>query len=206
MADFTPFRLTEKHLDATKQLLARAFVGDPVAVHMYPDAERRAQCFAETAGCVCRYGLMCGELQATSPDLEGVALWFPPGKIDASLWTQIRAGFFNLPFHLGIRSFRRVLDYANLTAAMRKRHLRGPHWYLQFLAVDPSHQGQGHGGRLLRSMLARLDREGAPCCLDTEKPKNVAMYGHFGFRTLESALLPRSNCTVWFLARDVQKI
>lgn len=203
MSETVPIQLTQSNLDAVAELLGRAFVNDPVTVYMYPDASTRPRRFAQTSQCVLRYGLHCGELQATSANLEGVALWFPPGEIDASFWTQLRFGFLALPFSIGIQSFRRLLAYVDHAAKLRARHLRGPHWYLQFLAVDPAHQGVGHSGVLLRSMLARLDREGVPCCLDTENEKNVAMYEHFGFRVRESSKIPGSSCDCWLLSREV---
>jgi ribosomal protein S18 acetylase RimI-like enzyme len=84
---------------------------------------------------------------------------------------------------------------------MRARHLRGPRWYLQFLAVDPTQQGKGYGGMLLRHILNRLDRERVACCLDTEKAKNVSFYEHYGFRVMESSKIPGSDCDCWLMAR-----
>jgi ribosomal protein S18 acetylase RimI-like enzyme len=78
-----------------------------------------------------------------------------------------------------MQTFSRYLD---------KKHreiISDTHWYLQLLGVDPEYQGQGFASRLLRGMLTRIDEEGLPCYLETELAKNVPIYEHFGFRTLE---------------------
>jgi predicted N-acetyltransferase YhbS len=69
------------------------------------------------------------------------------------------------------------------------------------LGVDPVHQGAGHAGRLLRTMFARLDREGMSGCLDAEKESNVALYEHFGFRALESSEIHGSGRLCRLMAR-----
>jgi len=59
------------------------------------------------------------------------------------------------------------------------------HVCLQSPGVDPAFQGRGHGGRLLRHLLARLDAAGTPCYLDTLDEQNVGLYellaGHVPF-------------------------
>jgi ribosomal protein S18 acetylase RimI-like enzyme len=197
-----PIRLTRSKTSGAAGVLSRAFVGDPFVRRLFPDSERRERHFARTATCVLKYALDRGEVQAVSPALEGVAVWFPPSGFAPTWWDELRCGVFALPLTIGFGSTRMLLRYANHTAAMRKRHLRGPYWFLQLLAVDPVHRGDGHGGFLLRSMLDRLDRLEMPCCLDTENEKNVALYEHFGFRVLESSKIPGTDCDCWLMARD----
>lgn len=184
-------------------MLARAFYSDPVAGYFYPQAEHRRAAFARTASCLLRYGLRCGEVYATSPRLEGLAMWLPPGRAEPSTCDMLRAGVLPLVWRNGWSTFRRLMAYSDHASAMRQRHVRGPCWYLQILGVDPQHHGAGHGGRLLRSVLDRLDRQGLPCCLDTENAVNLPIYEHFGFRVLESSPIPGTDCTVWLLFRSV---
>jgi GNAT superfamily N-acetyltransferase len=146
---------------------------------------------------------MYGEVQATSPRVEGVAVWLPPGRGDPSIWAMLRVGAARLAWTNGLGTMRRVLSYIDHAVAMRRRHVPQRHWYLQLLGVDPQHHGAGHASRLLRSMLDRTDREQLPCCLDTENAVNVPMYEHFGFRVLESSPIPGTDRTVWLMLRDV---
>ena len=199
----TPIRLTQSSLAAAAEVFTRAFAEDPFIKQLYPNIETRQRCFATTTNCVLRYGLAYGEVHASSQELEGIAVWFPPAHTTPSMLDMLRFGFFGLPFSVGLRSFRRLWAYVILAEQMRERHVRSPHWYLQLLGVDPVHHGCGYGSHLLRHMLARLDREGVPCCLDTENEKNVAMYEHFGFRVRESGKIPGTQCGIWLMTRDI---
>jgi len=198
-----PIPLLPAQINVAAEVLARAFQHDPGAAYFYPQVESRLAAFARTARCLLRYGLRYGEVYVTSPRVEGVAMWLPPGRAEPSTCGMLRVGGQPLLWRSGWLTFRRLMAYAEHATAMRQRHVPEPCWYLQILGVDPQRHRAGHGGRLLRSMFARLDRERVPCCLDTENAVNVPMYEHFGFRVLESSPIPGTDRTVWLLLRNV---
>ena len=74
-------------------------------------------------------------------------------------------------------------------AEFHKKHGRGPHYLIQFAAVDPAAQGQGHSSKLLRRISELADAEGLPCLLFTtgpkHEPKKVAVYSRFGYQTVD---------------------
>lgn len=72
-------------------------------------------------------------------------------------------------------------DFFALGANSDKATPPEPHWYLQVLGIRREAQGQGLGSRLLRPVLARADRDGLPCYLETADPANLAFYARFGF-------------------------
>ena len=78
------------------------------------------------------------------------------------------------------------------------------HWYLCLLGVDSRFQGKGYAGKLVRAMLARIDKEGVPCFLETMTEKNVRFYQHLGFRMIEEADIPKTNLTNWAMLREAQ--
>ncbi len=199
--DLSPIRLTKSDIPRTVDMLSRAFAGDPFASILLADAERGKSDFDKVTGCILHYGVVRGEIYAVSPNLEGAAVWFPPSRIEPSVWDMARFGALLLPFSLRWRSLRLLLAYNAHMAKLRKQFLRGPHWYLQMLGVDPNCRGRGCAGILLRNMLARLDREATPCCLDTMNERNVALYEHFGFRVLHAGEMPGCGCSCWFMAR-----
>jgi ribosomal protein S18 acetylase RimI-like enzyme len=198
-----PIPLEKTRIADAADMLWCAFADDPFVQRLYPDAVSRRRHFVRTTKMMLHYGLSCGEVFATSSNLEGVAIWYPSDRITPSLWSMVRFGFFLLPFSIGFRSFRVALAYMDHSAQMRERHVHGPHWYLQLLGVNPSYQGGGYGSLLLRSTLARLDSERVPCCLDTENEKNVAMYEHFGFRVRESSEISGCHGQMWLMVREV---
>lgn len=53
-------------------------------------------------------------------------------------------------------------------------------WNLDVIAVEPTRQGRGVEGRLLRAVHARADADGTPVVLLTSQPKNLDLYEHFG--------------------------
>jgi len=76
------------------------------------------------------------------------------------------------------------------------------HWYLAVLAVDPQHQGKGHGSKLLNEMLSQIDEEGLPCYVETEGEKNVSMYQHFGFKVIDEFTVPNTKDTLVAMLRE----
>jgi len=52
------------------------------------------------------------------------------------------------------------------------------------LGVSPDCQGQGIGGMLLQSMLARADRTNMPCYLETTTTAAVRFYQRHGFEVV----------------------
>ncbi len=69
------------------------------------------------------------------------------------------------------------------------------------IGVAPVSQGQGYASKLLKPMLARLDEEGLPCYLETQKEKNVTLYQHFGFNVVEEFTFPSTTLTTWAMLR-----
>jgi len=55
------------------------------------------------------------------------------------------------------------------------------HWFLDTIATDPDHHGEGLGGRLLDHDLAIRDAAGDACALDTHTADNIGFYGRRGF-------------------------
>jgi predicted N-acetyltransferase YhbS len=86
-----------------------------------------------------------------------------------------------------------------------KRDMPHPHWNLMILAVDPSEQGRGIGGSLVRTNLDRADREGASCYLVTDRPQNVSFYTNLGFKVIVEDVAPESDMRFWTFSREPLK-
>lgn len=170
--------------------LADAFAGNPLWTAMFdeiPDREARARAFFEVP---VRLARRYGTVVASSPQLEGVAVWFPRRTADMSMLRMILAGALPAGIRMGAEVSKRLdAIFAPLTDD-RNRHMgERDHLYLQILGVAPDHQGAGVGGRLLRELLSRADTQSLPVYLETESESNVAMYEHFGFRVVEQITL-----------------
>jgi ribosomal protein S18 acetylase RimI-like enzyme len=78
--------------------------------------------------------------------------------------------------------------FMRLGSNAERAHPTEPHWYLVVLGVRPSHQGHGHGSRLVTAGLRDADRDGTAAHLETSEPANVAFYQRFGFTVVDHAL------------------
>jgi ribosomal protein S18 acetylase RimI-like enzyme len=67
---------------------------------------------------------------------------------------------------------------------MNRVHPTGAHWYLPWLAVDPSRQGAGLGSRLLARGLVHVDAGRLPVYLETPNPRTVPFYERHGFEVV----------------------
>lgn len=85
--------------------------------------------------------------------------------------------------------------------AIRAMRPRGD-WYLATMGTRPALQGRGLGGRVLRPMLDRLDREGMSAVLETSDSRNVEFYRRAGFEvTHHLDALPHAAPDVWIMHR-----
>ncbi len=158
-------------------VLAAAFADDPALAWIFPDAAHRAGRLERFFGLITNADARLPLAQlACGPDgrIAGAALWRPPGE-----WGLPTASLIaNLPRLIG--TFGSALPRTlGLMGTMDHQHDRRPHWYLQFVGVAPSAQGQGIGGQLLRAGIARAG--GQPCYLETATASNVGLYQAQGF-------------------------
>lgn len=193
-------RFTGQHLPQTAAMIGRAFHNDPLPIYIYPQEARRARRLPLMFAIALRYTLRYGEI-TTTPEGTGAACWLPPGQTSMTIPRLLRIGALAEVFRMGRSATRRMEHATNYTEKMHKRCITEPHWYLLILGIEPAHQGQGIGGRLLRAGLARADASHLPCYLETMNPENVPLYQKFGFKVVEEADIPGSNVHVWSMVR-----
>ncbi len=193
-------RLERSQTRRASEVLARAFLDDPFYEALLPDEASRPKRLAWFMEKMLRYGLPYGHVY-TTPAVEGVACWFPPGHSNPAAGDILRSGLYALPLRLGFATYRRLTDFTTYTGGMRARSVPEPHWYLLLLGVDDPCRGQGLGGRLLQPVLTRATDEGVACYLETEKEKNLNFYARHGFQLAEAGREPRHGVRTWGLLR-----
>lgn len=97
----TLVRLGKPDIKPAAKVLARAFQEHPIFVYSIPDASKRRDKLHHVFEKGVRYGVLYGEVYATSPNLEGVAILLPAETADMTLWRLIRVGMLFLFFRLG---------------------------------------------------------------------------------------------------------
>ena len=185
-------RLAESQIEAAAETLTQAFFSYPVFTYVFPDEAERSVQLPLVKRSIVQYGLANGEVYTTSAGVEGVAAWMPPDHGDGP-WPQAA---------ISQDALNRLAHFGKEIWEIRKRHVPFTHWFLMMIGVAPDFQGQGLASKLLSPLLARIDEEAMPCYLDTELPKNVEMYQHFGFRVVEDTIIPGTGIRSWGMLRE----
>ena len=91
--------------------------------------------------------------------------------------------------------------------ATRKFVIEQPHYHLAMLGVRRSYTGQGFARRLLDVLHERSydDRESRGVTLNTEDPRNVPLYQHFGYRVIGQARVS-DELQTWAFYRDDPRV
>ena len=194
--------LEKAQIKPSAEMFARALQDDLFITYLIPNStERKNKSHILFEGMV-RYGVLYGEVYATSSDLEGVASWVPSEKADFTMRRMIRSGCLSILSRLGRKTVSRAMTYADYASSMHKRYAPFRHWYLMVIGVDPLYQGRGYASALIKPMLARIDQERLPCYLDSQNEKNVPIYQHYGFEVVEEGTIPETNTTIWAMLRE----
>ena len=158
--------------EATIQVLVDAFEADPFIRWIFPDGAGYRAHFPALALALGGTAFEDGSADR-SADGAGAALWVAPTAEDGdeTLVAVLQAS----------TSPGRHRDLFTLLERAEAQHPRVPHWYLPFIGVAPSGQGQGIGSALMSRGLERCDRDGLPAYLEASTPRNRALYERHGF-------------------------
>jgi GNAT superfamily N-acetyltransferase len=158
--------------DAAIHILTLAFVADPAARWLYPEAEAYLSHFPSFARA---FGGEAFERETAylTQCLGGASFWLPPGAhADDEAITAVVRDSADLTNQDQIFSVFEEMD---------RYHPKEPHWYLAMIGVDPSRQGQGLGAALLKATLAQVDEQGLPAYLESSNPANLPLYERHRF-------------------------
>jgi ribosomal protein S18 acetylase RimI-like enzyme len=169
-----------------------AFATDPVARWCWPDARHYLSNMPDFTRAFGGRAFSHGAAHCTD-DGAGAALWLPPDVHPDE--TAIVAVLERTASPSLLADLHAVFEKA---AAF---HPEGPHWYLPLIAVDPMHQGKGHGSALLTHALAQCDRDRLPAYLESTNPRNVSLYERHGFEVLGTIQVGQSPPLVPMLRR-----
>jgi GNAT superfamily N-acetyltransferase len=156
--------------------LARAFADDPVFRWMLPDDHSRLHRMERLFDLLLRLHGRSGRI-LTAPDGRAASIWQPPGTAVLGLPTILA----NLPRLLDVFG-RHILRSLAVSGAIEAHMPKDePFWYLHFVGVEPSLQGQGRGKAMVKRGLQWAEAEGLPTYLETARPENVSLYLGLGF-------------------------
>jgi ribosomal protein S18 acetylase RimI-like enzyme len=181
------------------QVLARAFLDDPLWIWLVPDADarrRRLPWLFERA----LADLRDATIETAEEPLAGVATWIPPAtEVPAPPLRTVVGALARLR-----GGFGRLVHYGREASKLEQEVGAAVSWRLGGIGVDPAAQGRGIGSALVRSGLARADAAGAPVVLLTSNPANVAFYERHGFEVAAERRLPAAGPPGWAMVRQPQ--
>lgn len=179
--------------------LAAAFATDPPLRFLLPDERRREALLRRHFAGSMRLYAASGAIW-TAEDGSGAALWVAPGAYPFRLREELRVA----PTRVAVfgRWARRGLG-AQLAIDRHHPH-DPPHWYLDYIGVEPAGQGRGLGSALLAPMLARCDMEGRGAYLNAASPRSRDLYLRHGFEVRSEFRLPFGGPPLWRMWRDPQ--
>jgi len=195
-------KLDKAQVKAAGEVLGRALQDDPVSVYDIPDKEKRHAVMKYVFQMTSCLGVKYGETHATSPNLEGVAVWLPYITKEYKMITDIGCLIKAKVYKLGREAGKRIKPIEEHNTKVHREFAHGDHWYLQTLGVEPAHQGKGYGSLLMEYMLEKIDTSNPlPVFLETSTEINVKFYKRFEFEVMKEEIIPETGVKQWYLLR-----
>jgi GNAT superfamily N-acetyltransferase len=195
-------RLRKTDIKQAASVLTESFQQYPLLVQKYPDESQRNKAAYYFFLVIVGYGIRWGEVYAASPRMEGVAVWYRSERFPMRFRKILRSvplsALLGFPWS-GVGRLQKASDFVE---ARHQRTAPAEHWFLDSVGVLPQYQGKGYGGKLIRAMLVRTDRESLPVYLDTMDEADVRRYEHFGFKVIDKSPVPKTTLINWSMLRD----
>ncbi|AUS78467.1 N-acetyltransferase [Actinoalloteichus sp. AHMU CJ021] len=133
-------------------------------------------------------------LAESGGSVVGAAAWTTPD-------TDVEAAFGPVAAEVGELAGDRAAIAASVEEALTPHRPTEPVWFLATIGIDPSWQGRGVGGALLRPGLAAAEEAGSDAFLETSDERNVRFYQRHGFRVVAEVDLPSGGPRTWAMRR-----
>lgn len=196
--------ISENNAEPAIEVLVRAFRNYPLFRHYFPNEANREKILHYFLSVVVFSGIHYGEVHATSPNLEGIAVWIPSNNYPVTFWNLLRSVPLLKIFGIGRHGGTKLRHFNDYIDSVHQRVAPFKHWFLQAIGIAPRFQGEGFASMLLRPMLSKIDKEYLPCYLETIDEKNISMYEHYGFKIIDISNIPDTKFTNWGMLREIQ--
>jgi len=200
MADIRVRKATADDIALLVPRLAQSFVSQPLTKWVLGTGERAVRKGEQILTLDFQNALL-HDLMYTTADLNGAALWYPPG-VRQTIWKSI-SWIVTFTCITGLSG--RLISQLSLFRKYEKTFPKVPHYYLSLLAVAPGCQGKGVGSALLEPVLRICDKEKVPAYTATDTELNVRFYEKHGFRVNDTIVTGDARVTVWTLFREPRR-
>lgn len=142
-------------------------------------------------------------IYADSSEINGFAVWLPPGFKGTNSLLFLLNGGLRLIFYSGFGIIKKLIEYENAAMSLKKKITNHNDWYAYNLSVVKKVRGQGLATKLFKPMLDFVSEKKAICYLETNNEKNVSLYEHFGFKIAEKSFVPNTKISHYAMIRQV---
>ncbi len=192
--------LSIDHKQAAVHLLTEAFLNDPMMSFVVPNENKRYDFVYWSMKTVVNYSFLYGMIY-TTPNLEGVACWLPPGHESMTFGRMFKTRMYEIFTILNFSELKRFFENMRYIESNHKHAVKEKHWYLWAIGVDPACQGKGIGGKLLKPVLDKASENQTCCYLETHNSKNTLFYEKYGFNIVSDKVIPKQKQQVWVMVR-----
>lgn len=173
----------------------------PMHTEIFPDEEQRKKKLPKFMEFSIRSGMKFGNAYASSDRLEAIAVWLDPAHSIPSIIDSIRVGGLSMILQIKLRTLIRAKKIWDRTEQLHEDHAPDRHWYLESLAVQEEHRGEGLARKLLEAKFDELNKENTAAYLETHDPNNVAIYERLGFETVCKTDILNTKMTHYSMVR-----
>jgi len=194
-------QLTLSEVEQAAQVIAQAFVDDPLTSFMLPFKRGRLQTLLKFFRLYGEVNIKNGRGFGAGEPLQGVAFWKFPAQASLSVSVKSLGKFLPVLFTMYPIGYFRAKKILERIESLHTKYANEPHFYLDNLGVLASARRQGLASRLIRPLLQMADSQRVIACTDTVTEANVPLYEHFGFECVEHSLVASTGITVYALRR-----
>ncbi|GAC41999.1 GNAT family N-acetyltransferase [Paenibacillus popilliae] len=190
-------------MEAVAAVMADNFKEDGLYVHLLPDPSTRVEVLKLFFRNYIELLYDYGGLYATSEKMEAVALVFRSERVGASwasrmsyTWGVARAIAKSLRMcrYISPAGFLRALSgLRSMSSAWLASLGDQPYLHLDMLVVQPQYRGQGWVRKIMSPLLAECRERRIACTLETQNPRNVGLYEHYGFTIVDTIQMRNSD-------------
>lgn len=173
-------RATSSDKELVAEILIRSFVDNKSINYIIKQDEKREQRLKhlmEYSFDICN---LFGDV-FVSDDRKACALIVVPDRKKVT----VKSILLDIKMVFSVTGLSNIKKAISRESAIQKIHPSVPLYYLWFIGVEPSQQGNGIGSKLLNEIIQKGLSENRTICLETSTLKNIPWYEKHGFKTYQ---------------------
>jgi len=191
-------------IEPAAQVIAQAFVDDPLISFMLPTKATRVKTLVKFFRVYGEISIKNKRSFGVGEPLQGVAYWKFPEQDSMTISVKSLGKFLPLFFTMYPIGYFRAKAILNQIETLHNKYADEPHFYLDNLGLLASARGKGLSSKLIRPFLEMADSQKVSAYTDTVTKANIPLYEHFGFQCMEASPVAGTGITVYALRRPVQ--